>query len=766
MKLLIDNFDGAGVRDYTAFLDAEQLPRIVRTLNRGERLAARLVAESESFVVPRCRGRIQLEREDGHKLFTGYLTADPQYEYLGWGERGPVFRYVLEASGDSSLLDSKLAKTRPAFVNRKAGEILRGIAADLDPSVNVSAVEDLDTVASFAVSLQKTFSEHGAELARLARGAWRMHDGALSFAGVGAVSHTLDEADDDFSPERLKVRRGDSLINDVTVIGRVEPRNHVKNYFLGDGLTLGFNLSHSPFTRRAATLLEEEFLGASLDASVWTKTDPASAVSVSSGRLVISGGTSSDGGTVVRANELLELGGALTLQHGEVSFTGASNGVIGGLYAAGAAILPGNCAAGFSVVPSGGQSTIRALINGAETGPGITTVSGRSYALTTRVCASEQYRSQQLFHSSEHPAGTPRGGASVLAGARFVLEVHELDPANPGSFAASSTILYDGVLSSTAGFFAYALVNVASMQCSIAFTRLLRAVSAEVRSTPPGGPAKTRLVGTIAEGAECLITTQPELQFFSSSVPVPNEAIVVRYRSRGRALARVVDAASIAAEGERKALKWVAQPAPRTSNDCETAALALLDDTTEPAYVGEYSCWSDFLPNGAGSDPLPGDAVAVACPSRELDFTAIVREVEVAVDHLEDDRSTYTLRFANDAAEPLAVAFEEGRLSEELDAVSPGASFISDLPSAEITAITSISVSMDMGVAAPSGGGFEVRRSDFAWGAGNDRNLVGRFTSQTFSVPRLARVQTFHVKQYDAGKYSRYATVLHVDYPL
>jgi len=157
----------------------------------------------------------------------------------------------------------------------------------------------------------------------------------------------------------------------------------------------------------------------------------------------------------------------------------------------------------------------------------------------------------------------------------------------------------------------------------------------------------------------------------------------------------------------------------------------------------------------------------VECPSRELDFAAIIREVELQIEDLTDDRSTYKLRFANDAAEPLAIAFDEGILREELEAASPASSFISDLPNAEVTAITSISVSLDMGVAAPSGGGFEVRRSDFGWGGGNDRNLIGRFTSQTFSVARLARVQTFHVKQYDAaGKYSRYATVLHVDYPL
>jgi hypothetical protein len=63
----------------------------------------------------------------------------------------------------------------------------------------------------------------------------------------------------------------------------------------------------------------------------------------------------------------------------------------------------------------------------------------------------------------------------------------------------------------------------------------------------------------------------------------------------------------------------------------------------------------------------------------------------------------------------------------------------------------------------------EVRWSDSGWGPGNSRNLVGRFGSETFTLPRLSRVQTVFLRQYDAStppKYSRYSTALHVDYPL
>jgi hypothetical protein len=63
----------------------------------------------------------------------------------------------------------------------------------------------------------------------------------------------------------------------------------------------------------------------------------------------------------------------------------------------------------------------------------------------------------------------------------------------------------------------------------------------------------------------------------------------------------------------------------------------------------------------------------------------------------------------------------------------------------------------------------EVRWSDEGWGPGNDRNLIGRFTTEAFTIPRLSEVQDCYLQQYDASsppKYSRYSVALHVDYPL
>ncbi|MGH9580774.1 MAG: hypothetical protein ACRD2R_07265, partial [Terriglobales bacterium] len=98
-----------------------------------------------------------------------------------------------------------------------------------------------------------------------------------------------------------------------------------------------------------------------------------------------------------------------------------------------------------------------------------------------------------------------------------------------------------------------------------------------------------------------------------------------------------------------------------------------------------------------------------------------------------------------------------------------GNTFIADLPAAEITAITSTTLSIDTGAAPPAGGGIEVRRSDFGWGQENDRNLVGRFTTQSFTITRLTRIVSLYLRQFDNSappRYSRYSTALRIDYPL
>jgi hypothetical protein len=780
MKLTIDNLQGQGPQDYTGAVDGTKLPKIERKLNQPAELQFSLVSNSPGFVIPVTGARVTLGKTNGSDVFTGYVTAAPQYEYLGWGEQGPVYRYNVVAQSDEVLLDQKALPNRSPFVDRSAGNALRQLAQDLLPEwFDTSAVQDVDTLATYAVNPQMSFSFHAAEIALAARGSFRTMNGALILAPVGAAAYALNESDANFSPEGLWLNSPNLLVNELTMIGENEPQAYVRDYFVGDGLSLKFYLSQKPFAQAKPALIDEEYLGPNLDPATWVVNDPSEAVSVAAQTLQIAGGTGVDGQTAVSFIEQIELGGALELQHGDVSFAAASQGVLGGLYAG--AISVAGCLAGFQITPSGAGSTIQALINGSLTGPVIATTPGHQYFFTTYMYSMEVYRSGETYHSSLHPAGSGWGGAAVAADVRFVLEVQDIDPSNPETLVAPATVLYDDVIENTPGFCTYALVDVVNMQCSIAYTYVAHISLALVRTALPSAGYVTQLVGALSEGAECEITSDPSLDFYPAYVPALNELIVASYRGSGRAVAQVENAASVAAlqngadDGTRGAVRVAKTPGARTDVDCENAALAILDDAMGTAWSGNYETWSDFLP-GSAEDIFPGDAIAVNVPSRGASLTAIVREVEIQIADPADDRGFYTIGFANDLAAPLGIEYGARATTLTLQDMPPvlattqvGTYYQADLTEAQITAVTSTTVSVDAGMAPGSGFGIEVRENDYGWGQANDRNLLGRFNTQTFSLPRLARTQNYFLRLYDGSsppKYSRYSAALHVDYPL
>lgn len=774
MKLKIDNQDGAGLRDYSEFVTSEPAPRIHRRLNQASEFEATLISSTSTFVVPLDGARIIVERGDtGSKLFTGYLREAPWFEYAGWGEAGPVYRYHLRAISDEYVLDRKVLPLRAALTGRSAGEALKQITEDLmRGGFDLGGVEELDVIPAYAIRPQNSWSEHAAEIALLARASYRAEDGAITLRSLGASSYTVREGDAGWQPREFRVTQAGARANDVMVIGQAEPRAHVKAYFVGDGVSLMFDLPETPFMSYGQTVLEEEYAEARLRDTRWSVLDPAAVIGTSGGKLQVNGGTGIDGQTQVRFAEKLELGGAVVLQHGDISFSAASEGVLGGLYAGG--VTAEGCLAGFQISKAGGQSSIRALINGGATGATITTQAGHRYGLSTRWYASEIYRQRQRYHSSHSGVGGDTVGADV----RVVLEVHEVDAGDPSTLVAAATVLYDGILAGAPGYCTYALVNSAELHCGIAFTRMVRSSATEVRSAVPGQGYRTRLTGSLSEGAECRLLSTG-IYFLPQHAPVPGEKIEVRYRSSGRAQARVIDEASIAAEqkpgddGTRGMVARVLLPAARTAEDCENAALMLLEDGSEPRVSGEWQGFSDFLPGGA-EDCFPGDGVELQLPSRGMAAHATVREVQVEVIEGRQDRSRYTIRIANDGSElaGFSLGSAGGQVMAEVKALAKeevGGSCIADLTTAEVTDVSPTQITVDTGCAAPAGGGFEVRRTDYGWGAENDRNLAGRFSSRGFTLARLSRAQEYYFRQYDSGsprRYSRYSTLLRVDYPL
>src|SRR4051812_33214464 len=102
-------------------MDAERRPRVVRKLNQPAEMTLTLVGET--ITIPDANARVTLRSESGEALFTGYVTATPTREYLGWGQSGAVYRYALHATGDEALLDRSVLPQRPPAVMKTSGLI-------------------------------------------------------------------------------------------------------------------------------------------------------------------------------------------------------------------------------------------------------------------------------------------------------------------------------------------------------------------------------------------------------------------------------------------------------------------------------------------------------------------------------------------------------------------------------------------------------------------------------------------------------------------
>jgi len=770
MILLIDNLDMMGARDCTATIDSSRPPKITRKLNEPIRLKLWLVAEAETAGLPRADSRVQLLRDAMSTLFAGYVEGAPRQEYRGNGEHGAVLGYEVNAVGDEAAMERSPLPARTAPVDRNSGDVLRTATNDASGGAfDTTAIEDGAKFVMVAAPVGEIWTERAREIANQNRAAYRAENGAVRMTSVGATAHAIRSSDDTFSPQDLKLEQTGTALTDITAVGEIEPQTYVKDYFIGDGHTQRFAMSQQPFVRPSETLLEEEYCGDGLDERTWTVSDSTGAVQVSSGKLHVNAPAGTN--TTVTLGEKLELGGAYVLEHGALEFTGICDGVAGGIYED--EVVTAKCLAGFAIATANGVTTIQAKVNGANSGTAMTTRAGCSYVLTTKLCASEVFRVAQRYCSSEHGADNALGGGTIAADLRVVLEGHEIDPANPQSQTLLATVLYDGVIENVPAFARYGLVCTGEMHCAISYTWLRRTMAAEARSTAPDQPTRSRLVGAVLEGAECTITTMPELYFYAPFKPVADEWVQLSYRGCGRAVARVADAQAAAANAKRgdngvRAVMWrVNSPVARSSDDCRAAAQALLEDCAQTPWTGEYKTWTDFMQG----DVYPGDAVIVDVPERDAQFTATLREVEMEMVDPRNERARYTLRFANDAAAPIAI--QTGTVTVQdlpvmtAESMETTPSPVPCLAHLMLQDVTQTTMTVDAGATPAEGWGIEVRREgDWGWGTETDRNLVGRFTTRTFTLPRLGRTDEYYLRMFDnqtPPRYSRWTTLLHVD---
>ena len=778
MRITIDNLDGKGGVDYSSAICADTPLKIERTLNAPSRCTGVLLfggifmnGANPNLPTPVRRGRVVVSSDSGPVLFTGYLATEPEQVYVGQGISGAIYRIAIDAVSDEWLLDKQTTTlTGTGFAidgGTLVGELAERTAAG---AFSTSGVATAKPVGVFEPETSKPFSANAGVAAASAYATYRVLSGELVMQPVGTATHLLDfddgSANGSLRPAALKIANVKELANDVTVTGELEPSAYVTEMFSGDGTTAVFQLAQTPFHVSRPTPLADSFNTPAIDRQMWSVTDPGSHIALGAGGLALSGGTGLDGQTTLTALNQVELGGTLMLEAANVQLTSLSDGVLCGLYAG--VVQRANCFAGYNVRQSAGATIATPFVNGAEVGTSYTLLNGHSYTLRIRLHSLEMQRVLQAYYARVDGAIESFGGGIVASPMSLVFDIVDLGNASN----TPATVLYDGSVTASPASCTFAAVDAVQLFGSIGAISVKQSGSAWIASTLPGGATATRLSGVSGSGADYQMDATGRVTFFSGRIPVAGETITVRYRTRIRAVARLEDPASVAAEaaggvpGTARWLGKVIRPKARCSADCEAAAQAVLAiaSSRSAAISGSYTAV-----NPAG-DIWPGDVLNVTANGQT--HSVVVRTVAIADGHAAPELLIYRIAFANDWAESLGITLSEAVATDAYlppTAASAPAQVLANLQQLMVVSATTAALQIDAGLDPPNGGGFEVRRRDWEFGPGPGADLVLRSPVRSFSIPRAAAQERFYIRMYDGSAmplYSRLSAAVFTNLPV
>ena len=790
MRITIDNLDGLGAVDYTGSVAAEGPITIQRGLNVPSRCTWEIVLGLGGLATPVRHARVVVASDAGTLLFTGYCATEPVNVYAGAATTSAVYRARVTAVSDEWLLDRLGSGTYAGsltglwLTGGSQLQLLTARAQAGGPAVlSVSGGGSAARMGAVVSRASAPWSENAGLSAGAGYAAYRALSGVVTVQTVGTVTHSFSDADGTLNVSELSTSVVRDLANDVTISGAEEPVAYAQEIFEGDGTTTVFELSEEAYRETQRTLVLDSFNEAVLNPAVWTKSDPGSHVTLSSGGLTLNGGNGFDGQTTVTAVDAMEMGGSVVVQLGGVSFGAASNGMLGGMYQ-GITTL-GNCFAGFRVRQSSGVTVVVPVVNGSEVGTVFTPVVGHLYTLRLRLHCVEQQRVPQVYYAMVNGVVESFGSGSGIAAPMDV--VFELVDEGAAS-NTPATVLYDSAavgsaVASSPAVCLFVVANSINLFVNVGSVRVTRPGSLWVVSTLPGGAVQTRLIGIAGQGCDCEATygaavgTSAKLTFFAGRVPVEGERVTVSYRTRGRAVARLENAASVTAEavgGAAGTSRWlgkVLEPQARTSVDCESAAEAVLAfaTTRSCAVSGEYRAVNP------SADVWPGDVLAVT--SAGVTTSLLVRGVEIKDGQSAPEVLRYAMKFANDwateYADGLGMKLSEAIAADAylpLTAATGPGQVLANLQQLAVTSLSPTAIGVSAGVTPPTGGGFEVRRSDWQFGVGADvADLVLRSPVANFTIPRAAQVERYYVRLYDASTppvYSRFSSAVMVNWPV
>ena len=762
-------------QDYTTALDATHTLAIERTLNQPSTCRLWLsLPRDGSLPVPSRNQALSIAGDDGTCYFTGYVATTPLPEYAGLGIEGPLYRIAIEAVSDELLLDQLAVAPARTIAATTAGSLVQSIVTKTGATSLSTQALTLNTgVGSFAPEPGASWSSIAGKAASQARAAYRAMSGALSLAAIPAAVHSLSETDGSLTLANLSFDSGTrrALANDITVCGEHEPVAYVTEYLLGDGVTTQFNLGAAPYfpPQSQSTIIHELFNESAIDARVWSSPGGYGFFSLGAGGLQMQGGSGTDGDTMLSWLDPVEMGSTLLLEATGVSLAAGSTGILAGFFVG--LGTQASCTAGFQVTAQQGTGTVslQPIVKGLPTGTKYPVNAAKQYALRIRIHCPECQRTLSVYRSVGDNGVVTTGGQSIPTSAKVQFEVQEF----VNGVAGMPVTLYEGSIASLPAACTVVAASSLNLIGSMRAMSLSNLGSGWVVSTPANGSPRTRRIGSVAQAAECRIERAATLIFNTGFVPAVGEQIAVSYRTVGRALGRAVNAASqqeLAQSGLPPVVTWigsVTSPAPRSSQDCRNAALAL-----EQAAASATALWSGTYKTSCyclDSDVWPGDALHLTEPSIGLDAPLVVRKVALSYHASCPDLVAYQIAFANDWANDLAI---QTSASVPADAWLPAPVapiFLANLNGLTVTAISSSSVTINTGATAPPGGGFEIRRRDFAFMPGEDADLVMRGSQPTMTFTRASACDRFYIRMYDGAtppNYSEFSAALFFNLPL
>ncbi len=762
-------------QDYTSALDAAHPLTIARALNEPSTCQLWLSLPANSGVATPSRNQpIAITGDDGTCYFTGYIAACPMPEYAGFGMEGPRYRIAIQAISDELLLDQLAVAPGKGATGATVGELVSSMVTKTGASTLSTEALTLNTpVSNFIPEAGAAWSSNVAKVASQARAAYRAINGSLALASVPAVVHPLHETDGSLTLANLALTAGvkRALANDITVCGAHEPVAYVTEYFLGDGVTAQFNLSEEPYLPQPSksVLIRELFNENEIDLRIWGNPGGAGYLSLGAGGLVMRGGNGMDGDTLLTWLDPVEMGSTLLLEAVGVTLANGSTGILAGFFVG--LETQSTCTAGFHVAAQQGTGAVslQPMIQGTLSGATYTVNPSNQYTLRIRVHCPECERALGVYRSFGDDGPVNYGGEWNLAPAKLQFDIQEF----VNGVAGMPVTLDEGSIASVPGACMVVAASSINLVGTMRSLNLVNLGSGWVVSTATNGSSRTRRVGTQAQASECQLDNTGKLVFYSGFAPPVGEHIAVSYRTAGRASGRAVNTASqqeLTHAGLPSVATWigsVTNPPARSSQDCRNAALAMAQ-----ASASVSALWSGTYKGTRGSfdsDVWPGDALLINAPSTNLDAQVVVRTVKLTYRASCPDLVEYAVAFANDWADDLAIRTSS---SIPADAWLPAPitpTWLDNLSGLAVTSISGSSVTINTGATAPEGGGFEIRRRDFAFMPGEDPDLVMRGSQPTMTFTRASASDRFYIRMYDGAtppNYSEFSAALFINLPL